>query len=191
MPSFSAILKKLFGTKSDRDLKAIMPYVDKINDIYTRFDQLGNDELRAETERLKSLIRERIAESSKEKANLREKLRDTEIEVSEKEAIATAIDKLTKEIDQQIEEVLLRHSEVGTNYLITLTTTEAGDILTVEAELDELSSDNILILEELRRTITRELHDEILITPRLVFVQKGSLPQGEGKAVRVRDLRNA
>ncbi len=107
MPSFSAILKKLFGTKSDRDLKAIMPYVDKINEIYARLDQLGNDELRAETERLKSLIREHIAESSKKKAELREKLRNTEIDVSEKEAIATEIDKLTKEIDKQIEEVLL------------------------------------------------------------------------------------
>jgi len=107
MANFGVILKKLFGTKSDRDLKAIMPYVDQINEIYARFDQLSNDELRAETDRLKNTIREYIAELSDEKKELRNQLRNTDIEISEKERIATEIDKLTKKIDEQIEEILL------------------------------------------------------------------------------------
>jgi phenylacetate-CoA ligase len=90
----------------------------------------------------------------------------------------------------QIEEVLLRHAEMGNNYLITLSTDESGDLLTVEVELAELTGDNILQLENLRKAIIRELRDEILITPKLIFVQKGSLPQSEGKAVRVKDLRS-
>ncbi|MCL2133890.1 MAG: preprotein translocase subunit SecA, partial [Bacteroidales bacterium] len=107
MANFGAILQKLFGTKSDRDLKAIMPYVDKINEIYARFDRLSNDELRAETNRLKETVREHIAELSGEKEALRSQLRNPDIEISEKERIATEIDKLTKKIDEQIEEVLL------------------------------------------------------------------------------------
>ena len=43
--------------------------------------------------------------------------------------------------------------------------------------------------EKVRKDITRQLKDEILVTPRLKLVKKGSLPQSEGKAVRVKDLR--
>ncbi len=107
MASINAILKKLFGTKSDRDLKAIMPYVNKINEVYVHIDQLSNDELRAASEKLKAQIQAHIAESSTEKAELRAKLRSADIDISEKEAVATEIDKLTKKIDEQIEEVLL------------------------------------------------------------------------------------
>ena len=39
------------------------------------------------------------------------------------------------------------------------------------------------------RDIQRALKDEILLTPRVKLVRKGTLPQSEGKAVRVRDLR--
>ena len=107
MAIIGSILKKLFGSKSERDLKAIMPYVNKINEIYTHFDKLSNDELRAETDRLKELVREHIAESSNEKTELRKQLSSTETEVSEKERMATEIDKLTKKIDEEIEAVLL------------------------------------------------------------------------------------
>jgi preprotein translocase subunit SecA len=107
MATFGTILKKLFGTKSDRDLKAIMPYVDKINAVFATYDKLTNDELRAETERLKEVIRTRIAALSEEKAQLREQLRQPDVDISEKETIATDIDKLTKKIDEEIEAVLL------------------------------------------------------------------------------------
>jgi phenylacetate-CoA ligase len=41
----------------------------------------------------------------------------------------------------------------------------------------------------LTREITRQLKDEILVTPRVKLVPKGTLPKPEGKAVRVKDLR--
>ena len=44
-------------------------------------------------------------------------------------------------------------------------------------------------LQNLEREITRQLRDEILITPKVRLVPKGSLPKSEGKAVRVKDLR--
>lgn len=89
----------------------------------------------------------------------------------------------------QVEKVLMQHPEMGSNYLITLFTKDGQDYMTVEVELNELSTDNILELEALRKEITRELKDEILLTPKLSFVKKGSLPQSEGKAVRVKDIR--
>ena len=44
-------------------------------------------------------------------------------------------------------------------------------------------------LERLNKRIVSQLRDEILVTPVVKFLQPGSLPQSEGKAVRVKDLR--
>ena len=49
---------------------------------------------------------------------------------------------------------------------------------------------NNIELEKIRKDITRQLKDEILVTPKVKLVKKGSLPQSEGKAVRMKDLRN-
>ncbi len=89
----------------------------------------------------------------------------------------------------QIEQILMQHPEMGSNYLITLETKDNQDVMTIEVELNELSSDNLLDLERVRREIIHQLRDEILVTPQLKLVKKGTLPQTEGKAVRVRDLR--
>ena len=88
----------------------------------------------------------------------------------------------------QIEEVLMRFKELGSNYLITLTNLEANDEMTVEVELNEFN-DDYGFMQKLTKNITRQLKDEILITPRVKLVPKGTLPQQEGKAVRVKDLR--
>lgn len=88
----------------------------------------------------------------------------------------------------QIENILMQFRELGTDYLITLTNLEANDEMTVEVELNEFT-DDYGFLQRLTREITRQLKDEILITPRVKLVPKGSLPKQEGKAVRVKDLR--
>ncbi|MCD8080439.1 MAG: phenylacetate--CoA ligase [Bacteroides sp.] len=90
----------------------------------------------------------------------------------------------------QIEKVLMQFSQLGSNYLITLETCNSQDEMIVEVELNDLSTDNYIELEQIRREIIRQLRDEILVTPKLKLVKKGSIPQAEGKAVRVRDLRN-
>ncbi len=90
----------------------------------------------------------------------------------------------------QIEKILLGFKELGTDYLITLETVESGDIMTVDVELARLDTDDYTQLQALTREITRQLKDEILITPKVRLVQKGSLgASDEKKAVRVRDLR--
>ena len=107
MSFITNILKKFFGSKSDRDIKVIQPYVDKALESYKRIDLLSNDELRAESAKIKKIILERTAEDEAHKRELRAKLDDVMIDVTEKETLATDVDKLTKKIDEKIEEVLL------------------------------------------------------------------------------------
>lgn len=89
----------------------------------------------------------------------------------------------------QIEKILLNHKELSANYLITIETVGNNDELTVEVELGDMFTDDYIILQQLTKKITHQLRDEILLTPKLKLVEKGSLPQSEGKAVRVKDLR--
>ena len=89
----------------------------------------------------------------------------------------------------QIETILLQFKELGSDYLITLEPAESNDEMTVEVELSQLFTDDYGRLQALTREITRQLKDEILVTPRVKLVPKGALPKSEGKAVRVKDLR--
>lgn len=106
MASVINVIGKIFGSKADRDLKQLTPYVDKILREYERIDKLDHDELRLETEKIRQIIRDHIEEDEKAKAALREQLEDVEIEVEKKESLATEVDKLTKKIDEKIEEIL-------------------------------------------------------------------------------------
>ncbi|MCR5573986.1 MAG: phenylacetate--CoA ligase [Bacteroidaceae bacterium] len=90
----------------------------------------------------------------------------------------------------QIEKILLGFKELSTDYLITLETVDSNDIMTIEVELNQLFTDDYARLKSLEKEITRQLKDEILITPRLKLVPKGTLVvSDEKKAVRVKDLR--
>lgn len=90
----------------------------------------------------------------------------------------------------QIEKILLQYPELTTDHLITLETTDEGDIMTIEVELNQLHTDDYQQLQQLQRSIVHKLRDEILITPRIRLLPKGSLPvSDEKKAVRVKDLR--
>jgi len=89
----------------------------------------------------------------------------------------------------QVEQVLVQFPELATDYLITLETFANNDGMTVDVELSDLFTDDYSRLQALEKEITRRLHDEILVTPKVRLVPKGSIPRSEGKAVRVKDLR--
>ena len=90
----------------------------------------------------------------------------------------------------QIEKILLKFKELSTDYLITLETKESGDTMTIDVELSQLFTDDYKRLQALEKNITRLLKDEILITPKVRLVSKGTLTvSDEKKAVRVKDLR--
>ena len=99
------ILKKIFGTKSDRDMKAIKPVLDKILAIYPEIDKLSNDELRAHTDALKARIREVEKPFEDRIAEIKVEL-EQDIPVSRKEALASESDKLVKDEDEAIEVIL-------------------------------------------------------------------------------------
>ena len=99
------ILKKIFGSKSDRDMKAIKPYLAKVLAAYPEIDALSADGLRERSAALRAKIFEvekpfedRIAEI---KARIEE-----DIPIEEKEALATESDRLVKEEDEAIEVIL-------------------------------------------------------------------------------------
>lgn len=89
----------------------------------------------------------------------------------------------------QIETILMHFKELGSNYLITLETVGNSDEMLIEVELSDLFTDDYSVLQRLSKEITRQLRDELLLTPRLKLMAKGSLPVQEGKAIRVKDLR--
>jgi len=105
--AINKILKKLVGDKTQQDLKDINPAVEQIKQIGQTLSAISNDELRAKTEKLKQQIAHAIAPSEEEINELKvkaEALPGTELE--QKESLFAQIDKLEKEIDRQIEQVL-------------------------------------------------------------------------------------
>ena len=106
MASINGLLKKLFGSKAERDMKQIQPILAKVLAAYDRIDRLSDDELRSETDRIRKVIQDRISADEAQKKDLRAQLEDVTIPVEKKEALATEVDKLTKKIDEEIEEAL-------------------------------------------------------------------------------------
>ncbi|WP_164110047.1 MULTISPECIES: preprotein translocase subunit SecA [Sphingobacterium] len=100
-------LSKLFGSKSERDIKAIQPYVNKIKDEYSKLTNLSHDELRAKTIEFKARIQEYLKEIDAEIAELKNKSDDTNTDMSAKTEVYEKIDKLTKDRDKKLEEILL------------------------------------------------------------------------------------
>ena len=90
----------------------------------------------------------------------------------------------------QIEKILLKFKELSTDYFITLETKEVGDVMTVEVEISQMFTDDYSRLQALEKEITRQLTAELLITPKVRIVPKGTLKTSdEKKAVRVNDKR--
>lgn len=101
---FNEFLTKLFGNKSQRDLKEITPYVEKIKAAYPAVQQLSNDELRAKVDEIKQHIQDYVADQRAKVDKLREGIEDKELE--EREAIWAEVDKIEKEITDKMEVVL-------------------------------------------------------------------------------------
>ena len=103
--SFTDVFKKIFGTKADRDMKAIRPTLDKVLEAYKTIDRLSDDELRERCQLLKDKIQTAIAADDKRVAEIKAEL-EKDIPLNQKEALATESDKLVKKIDETIEKVL-------------------------------------------------------------------------------------
>jgi preprotein translocase subunit SecA len=98
-------LKKVFGTKQEKDVKKYMPVVEDINEIYPTLANLSIDELRHKTVSFRERIAEHLAEIDKEIKELNQEAKDTK-DIKQKEALYEEIDELVSERDDQLEEVL-------------------------------------------------------------------------------------
>ena len=103
--SFTDVFKKIFGTKADRDMKAIRPTLDKVLEAYKTIEKLTDDQLREKCQELKDKIQAAIAQDENRIAQIKEEL-EKDIPLSQKESLATEQDKLVKKVDETIEKVL-------------------------------------------------------------------------------------
>ena len=102
--SFNDILTKLFGNKSQRDVKAIQPWVEKVKEAYPAIEKLSNDELRARSQALMQQMQDMVAA---DRARIKE-LRDSveKLDVNKREKVWAEIDDLKKKIQQTFDDQL-------------------------------------------------------------------------------------
>ncbi len=100
-------LKKLMGTKSDRDLKAVNPILSKVKEAYESISQLSNDELREKTASFRTRIAEYISIEENEIVDIRARIEKApDMNVNEKEKLYDTIDQLQKKSYEKSQEIL-------------------------------------------------------------------------------------
>ena len=100
------IIGKFLGNKADRDMREVMPHVEKIKDAYEHVKNLSNDELRQRSAALKKRVSDYVDEEKTHLDSLKQKAEDPDVDVIEKESIYQEIDKLEETIDEKYEVVL-------------------------------------------------------------------------------------
>ena len=106
MSIIDKVVGGLFGSKSERDIKEIQPYVDSIYAETEQIEGLSNDQLRELSAELKKKIRESVAEEEAEIADLKNRLEDPQMEVDETERLYQQVEKIEKTIDEKLDQVM-------------------------------------------------------------------------------------
>jgi len=100
-------MKKMLGNKSQRDIKAISPMVDKTIETYEVVKQLSNDELREKTLDFRNRIKDFLFIKEKEIEEMKSRINSEDIDIDEKEKLYTDLDRLEKESYDLSQEVLI------------------------------------------------------------------------------------
>jgi preprotein translocase subunit SecA len=101
------IQKLIGGSKSEKDVKKIAPVVEKVNQFFTRYASLSNDELRNKTQEFRQRIKKHLEEIDTIIANKNKEADDLPFnDLTGKDAIYQEVDKLKKDRDKKIEEAL-------------------------------------------------------------------------------------
>ncbi len=101
----SGVIKLFFGSKTDKDSKEVIPFINKIKEVYPQIEKLSNDELREKTLTLMAKIADAIEPDEKEMSKLRQDLKNPDLNISQKEDIATKIDTLEKKVIETINNI--------------------------------------------------------------------------------------
>ncbi len=106
--SITKAFSKIFGTKTDKDLKELMPLVDQINAEYGKMQDLADDDLRTKTDELRNRIDQYLEHIDEEIAGLHKHIEEhPELGIDEKEATFEKIDQLEKDRNTELEKVLM------------------------------------------------------------------------------------
>jgi len=97
-------IKRLIGTKNDREIKRIRPYVGKINELEPEYQRLSDAELKEKTEQFKKRIAEATAGLNKDLEEARNEA--VTVEPDQREELKNSVDELDKELRQKESEVL-------------------------------------------------------------------------------------
>ncbi|MEM0938619.1 MAG: preprotein translocase subunit SecA [Bacteroidota bacterium] len=109
LDSLAKGLAKIFGgTKTEKDLKVLYPYVSKINAEYEKLKDISDDTLRGRTSELKNVIKEKLKEIDDQIASLHQQVEtNPALDVQEKEVLFGRLDKLEDQRDEELEKILL------------------------------------------------------------------------------------
>lgn len=103
-----SFINKIFGSKSDRDVKAARPLVEKIKAEYEKLSTLSHDELRAKTVDFKQRIKTSLADIDAKIAEIKTNVLDNpEMPLDKKTEFYDEIDRLGKDRNKKLEETLL------------------------------------------------------------------------------------
>jgi preprotein translocase subunit SecA len=101
-------ISKLFGSKSERDVKSMQPIVEKIKNEFSKLDGISNDELRAKTIAFKETIKKGLAEIDAELQEIKDRIENNpDLDVSEKVELYSQADKLEKDRNKELEVILM------------------------------------------------------------------------------------
>ncbi|MDO8368371.1 MAG: preprotein translocase subunit SecA [Saprospiraceae bacterium] len=99
-------LKKILGTKQDRDLKQYQAMVIEVNKYFEEYNSISNDELRSKTLEFRQRIKEYLSDIDAEISAINQQAIDAE-DFNEKETLFKEVDELRKNRDKALEDVLL------------------------------------------------------------------------------------
>ncbi|POY40618.1 preprotein translocase subunit SecA [Flavobacterium alvei] len=106
MSFINSIIKAFVGDKSQKDVKALQPYLAKIKTFETALAALSNDDLRARTTSFKEKIKQARADKDAKIATLQQQAENTE-DIDKREDIYVEIDALEKEAYEISEKTLM------------------------------------------------------------------------------------
>ena len=105
MGFFENILKSLFGSKSEREMKKLDGTIARIKTIGAELEGISNDELRARSAAIRASLAESVQGKRDEIAEIRKKIEETEFD--QREPMWKRIDELEKKVLDILEDKLL------------------------------------------------------------------------------------
>lgn len=100
------IFEKIFGSKHDKDIKKIQPLVERINEIYSTFQSLTDDELREKSSALGNELQKKLGGIEQQRNELRGKLENPDIVLNQIEGINNDLDELEKTYESETKALL-------------------------------------------------------------------------------------